>query len=172
MKDERTLSRAQSAEVRYATPADIHALMDIGFLAAHENGLGAPNTQKMLQLMWRACTHNKAIAGVIEGPTGELEAATLLVIEEQGHTCEPVLVEQSVYVRPEFRSARGGRAAKLTEFNKSVALRLGLPLLIGVLSNERTAAKIRLYERIFGKPAGAYWLFNARTGNAEPQAAE
>jgi hypothetical protein len=43
---------------------------------------------------------------------------------------------------------------------------MGMPLLIGVLSNSRTEAKIRLYKRHFGEPAGAYFLYNARTGEA------
>ena len=36
--------------------------------------------------------------------------------------------------------------------------------MIGVLSNHRTEAKVRLYERQFGKPSGAFFLYNARTG--------
>ena len=54
--------------------------------------------------------------------------------------------------------------SKLCEFAKAAAEMLDMPLLIGVLSNERTEGKVKLYERIFGKPAGAYWLLNAETG--------
>ena len=36
---------------------------------------------------------------------------------------------------------------------------LGLPLTIGVLSDERTAAKIRMYSRSMGQPDGAYWVY-------------
>ena len=42
---------------------------------------------------------------------------------------------------------------------------LGIPLIIGVLSNQRTEAKIRLYERQFGAPAGAFFLYNVHTGH-------
>ena len=172
MNHERLISRTRSADVRYAAPNDLDAMMEIGHMAARENGVGNVNVHKLLALMWRAVNHDKAIAGVIEGPTGTLEAITLLLIEEQCHSRDPVLVEQSVYVRPDYRSARGGRAAKLTEFNKQLAMRLEMPLLIGVLSNDRTAAKIRLYERIFGKPSGAYWLWKPPTGQASSEAAE
>ena len=165
MKDERQISRAHSADVRFATPDDVHKMMDLGLMAAHENGIGDTDTMKLLQVVWRGVTRNRAIAGVIEGPTGELEAATLMLIEEQGHSRDPILVEQTVYVHPDFRSARGGRAVKLVEFNKMVSTRMGLPLLMGILSNDRLKAKIRLYERMFGEPNGVYWLFNGKTGH-------
>ena len=44
------------------------------------------------------------------------------------------------------------------------AERVNMPLLIGVLSNHRTEGKVKLYERVFGKPAGAYWLVGGETG--------
>ncbi len=55
---------------------------------------------------------------------------------------------------------------------KWTAKRLDMKLMIGVLSNERTAAKVRLYERVFGKPAGAFWLYSPHEemteGTTEP----
>jgi hypothetical protein len=78
---------------------------------------------------------------------------------------EQILCERAIFVRPEFRSAKGGRASRLCEFAKSTADKLEMPLLIGVLSTHRAAGKVRLYERHFGKPAGAYWLYGAKTGH-------
>ena len=137
-------------------------------MAARENGVGNADVQKILSLVWRGVTRQSAVIGVIEGPAGQLEAITVLRIEEQGHSSDPILVEQTVYVHPGFRSMRGARAKKLVEWNKMVSVRMGLPLLIGILSNERTAGKIKLYERMLGKPSGAYWLFQ---GAAEHSAA-
>jgi hypothetical protein len=37
-------------------------------------------------------------------------------------------------------------------------------MLIGVLSNHRTEGKVKLYGRIFGDSAGAFFLYNAKTG--------
>ena len=34
--------------------------------------------------------------------------------------------------------------------------------MIGVVSNERTAAKMLLYERQLGKPVGGYFIWNAK----------
>ena len=167
---QREISRSSSSDVRFATPADVDGLMDLGQMAAHENGVGDMNVMKLLEVVWRGVTHNRAIAGVIQGLDGRYEAGTLLLVEEQAHSRDPVLVEQTVYVHPDFRNARGARATKLVEFNKQVALRLGFPLLIGILSDERTKAKIRLYERHFGPPNGAYWLWNGNTGHHEEAA--
>ena len=72
--------------------------------------------------------------------------------------------ERAIFVHPDFRSAKGGRAAKLCKFAKETADRMEMPLMIGVLSNSRTAAKIRMYERQFGSPTGVYFLYKAQTG--------
>jgi hypothetical protein len=59
----------------------------------------------------------------------------------------------------------------LCDFSKKVSDELGMPLSIGVLSSDRTEGKVRMYERIFGKPSGAYFLYGTRTGTWK-QAAE
>jgi len=75
-----------------------------------------------------------------------------------------VLEERAIFIHPDYRSAKGGRARRWCEFSKRTADGLGIPLIIGVLSNHRTEAKVRLYERQFGKPSGAFFLYNATTG--------
>ena len=69
-----------------------------------------------------------------------------------------------VFIHPDFRSAKGGRARKLCEFSKQVSDSLGIPLIIGVLSSHRTAGKVRMYQRIFGEPSGAFFLYGTKTG--------
>jgi hypothetical protein len=39
-----------------------------------------------------------------------------------------------------------------------------MPLMIGVMSNSRTDAKVKLYERQFGNPAGSFFLYGVKTG--------
>ena len=77
----------------------------------------------------------------------------------------PVVEEKAIFIHPDYRSAKGGRATRLCEFSKKVSDTLGIPLIIGVLSNNRTQAKVRMYERQFGKPSGAFFLYGARTGD-------
>jgi hypothetical protein len=83
-----------------------------------------------------------------------------------GQGDDPVLEERIVFVKKEFRAAKGGRARKLCEFAKQSAERLGLPLMIGILSTERTEGKVRLYRRVFGEPSGAFWLIGAKSGRS------
>jgi Uma2 family endonuclease len=75
-----------------------------------------------------------------------------------------IVEEKAIFIHPDFRAAKGGRAKRLCEFSKQVADTLGIPLIIGVLSNSRTEAKVRMYERQFGAPAGALFLYGATTG--------
>lgn len=157
---------ADDVKVRVGTPDDIHALMDLANLGVEENGFTRPDQMKLLQNMWAALNLHDGIVGVIGKPGEPMEGAILLRIGSSwyGQDEDKYLEEKALFVRPEYRSAKGGRAARLAEFSKQASDQLGLPLTIGVLSNERTAGKLRLYRRIFGDPAGAYWLYNAKTG--------
>jgi hypothetical protein len=76
-----------------------------------------------------------------------------------------VIEEKALFLYPEFRSAKGARARKLVEYSKHCADQLGMPLIMGILSNTRTAGKVRLYQRLFGEPTGAFFLYGAK---AEP----
>lgn len=160
---------ANEVRVRVGVPDDVHAVMDGAMAAAEENGFQRAVPEKMLQQVWAALNKEHGIMGVIGPVGGPLEGGVLLRIGPMwyGADDDMVLEEKAIWVHPQFRQARGGRAARLAEFSKSVADRLGYPLVIGVLSNARTAAKVRLYERMFGAPSGAFFLYGARTGTVE-----
>ena len=83
-----------------------------------------------------------------------------LSISEYWYSDHKLLEELYNYVRPEHR--RSNNAKALIEYAKYCAREMDLPLLIGVVSNERTAEKIRLYRRRLGEPSGAYFLYNAK----------
>lgn len=152
--------------VRVGTPEDVHDIMELCKMATTENGFVNPNELKLLDDVWQALNRNHGIMGVI-GPPGEKpQGAVLLRIITPWYSDDLVLEERAIFIHPDFRSAKGGRASRMCEFSKRVADRMGLPLLIGVLSNQRTEAKVRLYTRHFGQPAGAYFLYNAHTGGA------
>lgn len=68
------------------------------------------------------------------------------------------LSEHFLHVKPEYR--RSNNAKALIEFSKFAARRLELSLYIGVMTNQRAAPKVRLYERALGKPQGAYFAYN------------
>lgn len=145
--------------VRMGVPEDMKEVMRLGALDALENAVAAPDAGKFVSEVEPALHLHHGVVGVIGGAPGErLEAFILLRYATMWYSNEVHLEERIVFVDPEFRSAKGGRARKLVEFAKWTADQLGLSLSIGVLSNERTEAKIRLYERAFGKPAGVYFM--------------
>lgn len=150
--------------IRIATPEDVHDVMALALSACDENGFVDPNPEKLLAEIWPALNRDHGLVGLIGEPDGKPEGAVLLRIGTMWYSDHSVLEEKAIFIHPEFRSAKGGRARKLCEFSKQVADGLGIPLIIGVLSNHRTEAKVKLYERQFGKPSGAFFLYGAKTG--------
>jgi len=161
----------QDITVRVGNPDDVHDIMEIALMACEENGFVNPNPEKLLQDIWPALNMNMGIVGVVGSPSRKVEGAVLLRIGKMWYSDHDVLEEKAIFIHPEYRNAKGGRASRLVEFSKNAADQLGIPLIIGVLSNNRTEAKVRLYERHFGKPTGAFFLYNAKTGgwNAEAE---
>ena len=152
-------------EVRTGVVEDFDEVMRLAIEATQENALTQPDMEKLAMPIYGVLS--KQIPGIIGviGPVGKsLEGAILLNIGEMWYSKEQIIEEKAIFVDPEFRSAKGGRARKLAEFAKQVSDALQLPLSIGVLSSSRTAAKMRLYERVFGEPSGVYFLYGAKTG--------
>ena len=152
------------SNIRVGVPEDIHAVMDLALAACEENGFVNPNPKKLGDEIWSALHLDHGLMGVIGPKGGKLEGGVLLRIGSMWYSDSQVLEEKAIFVDPTQRSAKGGRARKLCEFSKQVADTLKIPLIIGVLSNHRTEAKVRLYERQFGRPSGAFFLYNATTG--------
>jgi hypothetical protein len=150
-------------DIRIGQPDDIDDMMALATAASDENGFLPAHPGKMLQEIYSALCLHRGIVGII-GPKGAPEGAVLIRIGEMWYSFDPVVEEKAIFVHPDYRSAKGGRAGRLCEFSKHVADTLGLPLVIGVLSNSRTQAKVRLYQRKFGPPAGAFFIHGAVTG--------
>lgn len=159
------MTETDQITVRQGNVADLDEMMRLAIAATEENAFVRPSRSMLLEHIYAALTLQMGICGVIGGdPGGKLEAAILLRIGPVWYSDEPVLEEKAIFVDHEFRSAKGGRARKLADWAKGASTRLSMPLAIGVLSNSRTEAKCRLYERVFGPPAGVYFLYNAKTG--------
>lgn len=155
---------SEELKIRVGTVEDLDAIMEIAMSACEENGFLNPNPQKLVAEIWPALHQDHGIVGVIGKADGPIEGVVLLRIGTMWYSDAKVLEEKAIFIHPDYRSAKGGRAARLCEFSKKMADGLGIPLIIGVLSNSRTEAKVRMYERQFGKPSGAFFLYNARTG--------
>lgn len=155
---------SEESPIRVATPDDVDDIMGLALSACDENGFVEPNPQKLLQEIWPALNLDRGVVGVIKKEGEKAEGAVLLRVGTMWYSDQEVLEEKAIFIHPDYRSAKGGRARRLVEFSKEVSDKLGIPLIIGVLSNDRTEAKVRLYERQFGKATGAFFLYNARTG--------
>jgi hypothetical protein len=150
--------------IRLGTPDDINEVMNLALSACDENGFVEPNPHKLYNEIWPALNKIYGMVALIGKPGGQAEGGILLRVGAMWYSDRMVLEEKAVFIHPDFRSARGGRASKLCRFAKEAADILDLPLMIGVLSNQRTEAKVRMYEREFGKPSGAFFLYKANTG--------
>jgi len=151
-------------KIRMGTPEDIYGMMDLALMACEENGFVNPDKTKLMTELWQALNLNYGMIGIIGKENGPIEGAILLRIGPMWYSHDMVVEEKAIFIHPDHRGAKEGRARKLVEFAKQAADDLGIPLLIGVLSNKRTEGKIRLYERQLGKPTGAFFLYGARTG--------
>lgn len=158
----------KEVHVRTGEPDDEENLIKLARIVGVENGLFELNEEKVREAIRALLYLNGGIVGVI-GSKNRLEGAILLRIVQNWYSDVSFLEEMCVFVHPDYRAAKGGRARKLVEFAKQVSEKLEMPLVIGVLSNSRTNAKTRLYERQFGSPAGSFFLYGARTGMNEPQ---
>jgi hypothetical protein len=151
-------------KIRIGTPDDLDEIMRLAMSAVDENGFLEANPAKLAAEIWPALHQDHGICGLIGKPGGMIEGVVVLRIGHMWYSDTTVLEEKAIFIHPDYRSARGGRAKRLCEFSKNTADALEMPLIIGVLSNSRTEAKIRMYKRQFGEPAGAFFLYRAKTG--------
>ena len=136
--------------------------MDLCVYCAEENGLTESNTKKVLGEVWASLHHDHGIIGVIGEVGKPLEAGILLRIDTMPYSDMPVLTERAIFIHPEFRASKGGRAGRLCEFAKTAA-DAGSAAADRHRRSHRAASKVRLYER-FWRPSGAYWIYGAKTG--------
>lgn len=149
--------------VRLAVPDDAPQLLELCRQLHSENGLFSFSEGKVRELMDRALSKSAAIMGVI-GEVGAPEACIYLSIESPYYSDDLQLCELWNFVAPGFRggphlSLTGGHAKRLIEFAKHCSDEMQLPLVIGILSNQRVEAKTRLYERQLEK-AGVFFVHN------------
>jgi hypothetical protein len=154
--------------VRTAVPEDEEGIMELARLVNGENGVFKMNEDKVRAMVRPSLYLSGGIMGVI-GHRDRIEGLVLLRVSQYWYSDATFLEEMCVYVHPEYRAAKGGRARKLVEFAKKASEKLEMPLMIGILSNSRTDAKTRLYERQFGNPAGAFFLYGIKTGTVPDQ---
>lgn len=155
--------------VRRATPEDRDSIWRLFNLLHAENGIFKLSESKVDWLLNRVLyperipesdTQMRGYMGVI-GPPNQCEGFILVSIGCFWYSDEPHLEEFANFVHPAHRNSN--HAKTLLGWSKQLSDRIGLPLLIGIVSNTRTEAKVRLYRRQLPE-AGAFYLYNATTG--------
>lgn len=148
--------------VRRATMADYDDLWRLFLQAHHENGIFKLSHGKVDFFMRRALEPEKihpadngprGMIAVI-GPPGSLEAMCFVIIGEFWYSEEKHIEELIVYVDPVCR--RSEHAKTLIGWMKKTADALEIPLFTGVISTERTDAKLKLYDRQLPRIGGFF----------------
>lgn len=107
-------------------------------------------------------TGPRGFIGVI-GPVGALEACIMLTVGSVWYSEDWTLDEHLNFVDPAHRQSEHAKA--LISYAKHCADKIGIRLVIGVLSTHRTAAKVRLYGQML-TPSGAFFVHPAPQGGS------
>jgi hypothetical protein len=173
-----TLTLVEPPMVRLATKAEEDELMEMCREIHAENGLVSMDETKVREMLNKAFNKEGGIVGVI-GQPGKLEAVIMIIMTSQWSSSDTHLEELFAYVRRPFRTKfKGAKTTKmphaeaLVRFAKKCSDEIGVPLIIGIVTNNRMAGKVRLYRSILGYPAGAYFVVNPKWVNGEDLTSE
>lgn len=141
--------------VRIANRDDEVGILNLCRLMHAEQGEHPINWQKLIGRVRAATDLRNGIIGVI-GPPDDIKGSVYIVVDEIFYSDDCQTLELWNFVREDCRRSDYGK--ELIAFAKKFARDMKLHLLIGVLSDIRMEAKIRLYERQLPK-AGAFFLY-------------
>jgi len=110
----------------------------------------------MIAALDRGLARDKSIIGIVE-EDGIIKASIGLFIWSWWYSDSVHLEDFWNFVHPEYRKST--HAKTLLSFARKASDDLSIQLLIGILSSERTAAKVRLYENEFGPSMGAGFVY-------------
>ena len=152
------------AKARLATPADEPELLHLTRMMHAEGGMRPLDIDCVRELFARAFERKGGILAVIGAP-GHVRAMMYLLITRYYYTRESHIEELFNWVHPDHRCSDYGKImieyAKKCSDDISQGAGKKIPLIMGVLTNKRMAAKVRLYRRFFGIPYGAFFIHNA-----------
>lgn len=154
--------------VRLASASEEDDVMEMCREVHSENGLVSMDEDQVRSMLRKAFNKECGIIGVI-GEPGALEAIIMIVMTNFWSSKDTHLEELFSYVRKPFRTKSAGpdtivipHAEALIRFAKKCSDEIGVPLVIGIITNKRMAGKVRLYRSILGCPAGAYFVINPK----------
>ena len=145
-----------TSPVRKATISDRGRILRMCEENHAENGQFSYSQRKVEGMVDRAFNNGGAVIGVVGREV--IEGMILLLISQFWYTEDWCLEELQNYVSPEFR--RSTNAKDMIRFAKRCSDEIGIPLVIGVVANERLRPKMELYRRELGDPVGGYFLYS------------
>lgn len=146
-------------DVRLAELEDLPELMRLTQIACGEDAQHSYDAEKVLNVLRLHFEKRGGVVAVIGEKGKELKAYIIMVINEVWYSRDHHVQELSLFVAPDHR--RSDYAKQLMQFSKQTSDVLNLDLTIGVLSTERTAPKVRLYQRQFPS-AGAFFVYHPK----------
>jgi hypothetical protein len=154
---------AQPANVRIAIGTDTMPIYNLLLGLYAENAMFRLSKQRALETI-RCMTYPEygkrrgrwGICGVIDGPNG-IEASIGMELMTWWYTDDFHLMEDWNFVHPDHR--KSNHVNDLIDFAKWAAEQLKVPGQLGIITNDRTAAKVRLYRRRIPQ-VGAYFMWN------------
>lgn len=150
--------------VRIATRDDASEIIRLLNLMHSENAMMPLEESCAHEFFDRAFDKKGGIIGVIGDP-GDIKAMIYLLITRFWYTNANHIEECFNFVRPDHRKSNYAR--DLIAFAQECSDKCKLPLVIGVLTNNRMEGKVRLYRRTLGYPAGAFFVYGANWTEAE-----
>ncbi len=153
--------------VRRAVAEDYDAIWKLFDLLHEENAMLNMSKAKLDWLLGRILYPDlippgdaglRGFMGVIGPVGGPLEGFIILCLGTFWYSDEIILEEFANFVHPEHR--KSNHAKTFLSYAKHLAEQVGIPLVIGIISNVRTAAKVRLYRRQLPE-AGAFFVYNS-----------
>lgn len=141
--------------VRYAVPEDYPQIIALGEELHAENGHSEIDYPRAEATIMEGINRKASFIGII-GDVGKIEGIVFIRFASFWNSSDIFAEELFLYVPPAFRKT--GNAKTLLRFAMDTTEKLGLPLMIGVQSNHRTKAKLKLYEKQLGTPVGGYFF--------------
>jgi hypothetical protein len=144
------------SRVRIATSEDEEEAMALCRKLHQENGIFTLDEDKVRDTLRRAFNRQGGVLGVI-GERGKIESMIYLTFGCFWYSSDQHLEEYFSYTAPEYRKSKN--TSELIQFAKWCSETSNMYLVIGVMSDHRTAGKVRLYQRSLSDPIGAFFLY-------------
>jgi hypothetical protein len=159
-----TIATLIAAPVTRARLCDRDEILEVCKEDWRENSCFSLSEEKLERKIDDILEKGEGVVGIIR--RSEIEAIMIMQISQSWNSTDFCLEELLNFVRPQYR--RSTNAKDMIQFAKRCSDELDIPLVIGVVSNERTAAKIQLYERQLGKSCGGVFMYsrNSQTASA------